>query len=157
MSELQFPDSGQRDIRRTAIKLLTRREHSAQELRAKLMAKGFDSASVERILADLQQEQWQSDVRYAEAYINSRRGKGVGPVRLRQELKERGVEEATIALYIDPGHTDWRRHIQQVREKRFGAALPQTAQDKAKQMRFLQYRGFTGDQIRFALKHLGEE
>lgn len=157
MSESEFPDTRQREARQAAIKLLTRREHSAYELRVKLEAKGFDQASVEQVLADLQRERWQSDARYTQAYIHARYNKGVGPVRLRLELKERGVDDATIAMFLDQALDDWRRQIQQVREKRFGAALPQSVQEKARQMRFLQYRGFTSDQIRYALSGSGED
>ena len=101
------------------------------------------------VLDDLKVQGLQSDDRFTEAYIHSRIQRGYGPVRIRQELRERGVSGELIDQYVDVSEFDWKQHASQVREKKFGHNLPSNYKDKAKQSRFLQYRGFTGDQIKY--------
>lgn len=152
-SELILPDTSRRDARHAAIRLLSRREHSADELKRKLKTKGFNPALIEQIIQELAQENLQSDERFAESYQRSRRGSGYGPARIQQELKQRGVSEDIIAAVVIADDSSWAELAKQVREKRFGLALPESAPDRAKQMRFLQYRGFTGQQLKYALSN----
>lgn len=147
MSELSFPDTQNKDIRRKAMDLLARREHSVAELRRKLLAKGYAQPAVDEQLGLLEQESLLSDQRFAESYVNFRSKKGFGPVRIRQELKEKGVDATLIEEYLD-NNDCWRNIAKEVREKRFGTTLPKDYKDIAKQMRFLQYRGFSNEQVR---------
>ena len=75
-----------------AIDLLSRREHSQLELRKKLVAKGFADDEVDELLLRLHEENLQSDERYAESYVRQRVDKGYGPIRIRQELRQKGCE-----------------------------------------------------------------
>jgi regulatory protein len=147
MSELIFPDTQNKEIRRKAMDLLARREHSVAELRHKLLARGYVQPAVDEQLHLLEQENLLSDQRFAESYVNFRSKKGFGPVRIRHELKEKGVNVALIEEYLD-NNDYWRNIAKEVREKRFGATLPKDYKDIAKQMRFLQYRGFSNEQLR---------
>jgi regulatory protein len=147
MSELSFPDTQNKDIRRKAMDLLARREHSVAELRRKLLAKGYAQLAVDEQLRLLEQENLLSDQRFAESYVNFRSKKGFGPVRIRLELKEKGVNATLIEEYLD-NNDYWRNIAKEVREKRFGTTLPKDYKDIAKQMRFLQYRGFSNEQLR---------
>lgn len=131
-----------------AIKLLARREHSARELERKLRDKGFDAAAVRGCIARLQQERLQSDERFTEVYVSSRAGRGYGPLRIRAELTERGVDAEIAQRHLDGMAEQWRRLADEVRRKRFGAGLPQDYPERARQARFLQYRGFSGEQLR---------
>ena len=79
-----------------AVKLLSRREHSALELRDKLAKREFDEDEIELAIDELQQGGWLSDERFAEAYIRMRQLKGFGPIRISMELNERGVDEGII-------------------------------------------------------------
>ena len=151
MDELQLPDTSPQDARLAAMRLLTRREHSRQELLQKLKFKGFDESLVEQITEDLQREGLLSDVRFAESYTRSRRSSGHGPIRIRQELLQRGVSEENIAAVVIEDDPEWLDSACKVREKRFGEVLPKSAADRAKQQRFLQYRGFNHQQLKHAL------
>ncbi len=131
-----------------AIALLARREHSRRELERKLRGKGFAADAVEQCLQRLQGERLQSDVRFAEAYLNSRAGKGYGPARIRAELAERGVEGEVIEQQLDEAGIDWCDLAAEVRRKKFGGRAPHDYLERARQARFLQYRGFAGEQLR---------
>lgn len=139
------------DIRLAAMNLLAMREHSAFELRRKL-ARRFDDADIVEAVAVLSAENLQSDERYTEAFINMRKRQGKGPVRIALELKEKGVSEAVISIYLDTSDHDWFDLALAERQKRFGVAEPQNVKERARQMRFLQYRGFTQPQILAAIK-----
>lgn len=130
-----------------AVSYLARREHSALELSRKLEKSGFDELEIEDSLAKLQRAGLQSDQRYAESYVNSRINRGYGSVRIRMELKERGVASDIITDSLQQAEIDWFALAAEVRSKRFGEHNPEDFKDRAKQQRFLQYRGFTHDEI----------
>jgi regulatory protein len=133
--------------RKKAMDLLARREHSVAELRAKLIAREFDVDEVDRAVARLAEEGLVSDERFAEAYVSSRVRKGQGPLRIRVELERRGVSSDFITTCLEQGDIDWDELARSVRVKKFGSVLIENYRDWARQARFLQYRGFTGDQI----------
>lgn len=78
--------------------------------------------------------------------------KGYGPVRIAQELKQRGIAGDLIDTLMPKDTPEWSRRVAEVRSKRFGPRLPPDQKERLRQSRFLQYRGFSGDQIR-ALMH----
>ncbi len=135
-----------------AVRALARREHSVAELRRKLRGKGFCPAVVERVLDRLREEHLLCDRRFVEAFVHSRRSKGVGPLRIEAELRERGVDGALAAEGIEPDHESWQALMEQVREKRFGVEPPRDHRERVRQARFLQHRGFPVDAIRRLLK-----
>ncbi|SCZ49671.1 regulatory protein RecX [Thiohalomonas denitrificans] len=140
------------EVRETAIRLLARREHSRRELAFKLDGRGFDREQVDPILDDLESRGLLSDVRFAEFFVRSRVSNGCGPLRIRAELRERGVEDGVIAGQLAEVDADWCELAAQVRRKRFGEPIPGEFKQRAKQMRFLQYRGFESEQIRAAVR-----
>ena len=145
------------EIRKKAMDFLARREYGLEELTKKLADKGYRRAVVEDELACLVEEGLQSDTRFAEAFVQSRVNQGKGPVRIRQELKERGVGVAAVDQAIEEAGPDWRQLAIEVRERKFGAALPANFTEKARQMRFLQYRGFESDHIQAAVSMHGDD
>ena len=91
-----------------------------------------------------------AEQRFADSFVRSRIARGQGPVRIRLELGQRGVESGDAALLA--AECDWTDLARDVRSKRFGADLPASYADRARQARFLQYRGFTAEQIQDALE-----
>ena len=102
------------------------------------------------MLDQLAREGLQSDRRYAETYLDSRARKGYGPVRIRQELRERGIEDSLIEASLAASAMDWAALVAAVRDRKFGGARPADFDERARQARCLQYRGFSADQIRRA-------
>jgi regulatory protein len=134
--------------------LLARREHSRVELERKLGARGFGEPLLAEVLDELEQDGLLSLERFGQSFVAARYNKGQGPIRIRRELAERGVE-ADSSWFHDE-HFDWDALASETRRKRFGAARPADLKDKARQMRFLEYRGFSHDQIRHALDFADE-
>ena len=126
---------------------LARREHSRAEVAAKLTRKGCDAALAEKVADALAAQGLLSDERFAEVLVRSRRHRGYGPVRIRHELKQKGLVPEAIEQYVDIQNNEWIAELERVRRKKFGDRLPRNYAERAKQMKFLQYRGFTFDQI----------
>jgi regulatory protein len=142
------------EIQRKALALLARREHSRFELRRKLLAKTDqdDANVIDEVLQSLSDQGLQSDTRFAEAYVRMRSERGYGPLRIALELSERGLNEAVFDQFLTPEDDFWFALITRVRQKRFGKSLPSDFAERARQMRFLQYRGFTHEQIQATVK-----
>lgn len=130
-----------------AVNLLARREHSQTELRTKLLKAEFDINEINDVLDKLAAKDIQSDTRFAENYIRYRAQRGYGSQKINIELKERGVDKQTIVNAIQEAEIDWFDLAISARRKRFGEQVPDNIKDRAKQQRFLQYRGFTHEQI----------
>jgi regulatory protein len=135
-----------------AVACLARREHSSHELRKKLEKAGIDTVVVAEVVGELQRQGLVSDERFAEAFVRYRSGKGFGPQRIEMELNERGVDRALISLALEGSECNWTRLAGDVRGKKFGTGQPADYKERARQARFLQYRGFTSEQIRSALE-----
>ncbi len=132
--------------------LLAHREHSRTELTRKLLGRGYDAALVDRTVQTLQDEGLLCDERFMESFVAARARRGQGPVRIRMELEQRGLDGARISAYFATLDTDWAEIAGAAREKRFGKARPTEYKERARQARFLQYRGFEADQVRAALR-----
>lgn len=143
-------------LRRAAVDLLARREHSAQELRRKLHRRGVADVPagqldelLDEVLRSLAEEGLLSEQRFVESYLRQRVARGYGPLRLREELRQRGVDEgmARDALSADAGW-DWQVQAATVYRKRYGDTAPRDARDAASRLRFMRYRGFSAEQLR---------
>ena len=139
-------------MRATAMNLLARREHSTQELRGKLLTRGFEDDEIVPALQTLSREGLLSDERFTESFIHSRMERGSGPVKIRAELRQRGVADEIISDWLDERDRMWLERAETVRCKKFGSALPVDYKEKARQARFLQYRGFSAEHTRQVLR-----
>jgi len=130
-----------------AVRLLSRREHSAFEIRDKLHKREFDSKEIEQAIIELQEGDWLSDERFAEAYIRMRQLKGFGPIRIAIELNERGVDEGIVSRYLQARDDIWLQTLVEQYGKKYKNKVIEDYNDKAKRIRFLQYRGFSLDAV----------
>jgi regulatory protein len=132
---------------------LARREYSVLELRTKLQTKGCDEKLAAATVKQLMKDGLVSDSRFAEGMVRYRRNRGLGPVRITLELQEKGVSEAIIEQWMDRKHPHWLAAAEHVREKKFGSSYPDSYDERVRQAKFLQYRGFSFDQIDHALSY----
>ncbi|SEP80164.1 regulatory protein [Ectothiorhodospira magna] len=131
-----------------AVRLLSRREHSRQELRAKLTERGLVPQAVDDALERLASQGLVSDERFTEGFIRHRIGQGHGPIRISADLRQRGVAESLVQIALEAAEADWEALAHDTRARRFGPESPGDYRERSKQMRFLQYRGFPTDIIR---------
>lgn len=150
LSQAQF-------LKNSALKMLAMREHSQFELREKLMQKAGVDEGLEALLAYLAEADLQSDVRFAEAFLQMRRRQGKGPLLIRMELKQKGISPELIADLVDEQDINWVVLAANQRLKKFGPELPLGGRERARQVRFLQARGFSVVHIRQALATKGNK
>ncbi|HXY76552.1 MAG TPA: regulatory protein RecX [Steroidobacteraceae bacterium] len=135
--------------RTAAVALLARRDLSSGMLRERLRARGFTAEAAEAVVDALGREGVIDDARYAQNYVMYHSGRGQGPLRIGAELRKHGVAAALIDRALAQG-TDWLALARKVRSAKFGPAAPRSWAQRARQARFLQYRGFSADHIRAA-------
>ena len=136
--------------RQVAIALLARRDFASTELQAKLESRGVTREVAARLIGELIAERALDDARVAASYATTRAARGLGPVRIGADLRALGVAGELIQAALESA-ADWGVRAGEVREKRFGRELPRGWPQRARQARFLQYRGFSSDHIRSAL------
>ncbi|MFN4343062.1 MAG: recombination regulator RecX [Azonexus sp.] len=137
------------DLRVRALQLLTRRDYSRAELKNRLAAHAESEEELETVLDTLQSERLLSDARYAAQRVVARAGR-YGDARLKQELRQKGVTDDDIAAALPAGGDEAER-CRAVWQRKFGER-PQSPEARAKQQRFLQYRGFSSEAIRRVLR-----
>lgn len=176
----EIPDSVA--LRRHAMDLLARREHSRQELTEKLQRycgqvqrrrsrrsearselndeqdggaetevdasprgqrePGVVGALIEATVTALAEEGLQSDSRYGEMLVRSRVNRGQGPLRIRADLRQRGLEGEAVQALLDDYDEHWPQLARQVIERRFGSDAAGDRREWARRARFLASRGF---------------
>jgi regulatory protein len=132
-----------------AVALLARRDHASAELRERLAGQGFEPRAVAEALAALAAQGTLDDARYAQNYVAYHAARGRGPIRIGAELRARGLPPELIEGALGGG-PDWPALARDLRARHFGRAAPGSWREKARQARFLQYRGFSSDHIRAA-------
>ena len=137
------------------LRLLARREHSRAELSAKLAQRGFEQAEIGKALDRLQATDALNEARFAEQYVRLRLRQGYGPARIRADLAARGVDAATVETELSGAEDDdarWLARAEAARRRRFGGAVPGDYEERARQARFLERRGYPAAHIARVLR-----
>lgn len=134
-------------IRRAAMNLLARREHGYVELSRKLRLRGAETEMIDVELQRLMDDGLLSEERYVESYIRSRANAGRGPMRIREELAQRGLVRELVESALAEADIDWQAQMQDLWQRRFTGQVADL-KDKAKQSRFLAQRGYAVEDIR---------
>lgn len=150
MKTKSTPEPG--DLRERALRLLARREHSRAELVRKLGQTGFAQHDIEALLDEFEEKKWLSDQRFAESWVADHRVKA-GSIKLTYELRQRGVSDSIIEAVLGEQRDSEFERAREVWQKKFGVP-PDNAAEQARQMRFMQSRGFTTEVIRKTLTNV---
>jgi len=153
------PQSIEAVIRRAAFDVLAKREHSQQELTEKIIRKfkkrtdlSISEEKIAEVVSVITAEDLQSNTRYIEMLIRSRVNQGHGPLRIAQELKQKGIAQNDFEHLLDSRSEEWLERAKQAKQKKFGSDKAMGQKEKGRQLRFLQYRGFSSQQIQYAMK-----
>jgi regulatory protein len=142
-------------LRARALRLLARREHSRAELRRKLSPHVEEGVDLDALLDDFTRRGWLSEERFVEQAVRAKARK-FGPLKIAHHLREKGIGEAGIAEGLAQAREGEAEALGAAWRSRFGR-LPVDAAEKARQVRFLQGRGFALESILKLLRGLGEE
>src|SRR5262245_40313463 len=136
-----------------AVALLARRDYSTHELKKKLAERGYDEHAREVVVDDLESMGKMNNERYGQNVVAYRARRGHGPARIRNELKKSGLSRSDIdAAVKSEDAPDFLALARSTRTRKFGPEIPKDRKERAKQARFLQYRGFSNDHIRAVLE-----
>jgi regulatory protein len=136
-------------LRERALRLLARREHARVELSRKLGPHAESGEQLEALLDNLTERGLLSDERYVEMRLNARRAR-FGNARLAYELRTQGVAAALVDEALAGGEDELSR-ARQVWQRKYGSQTADVT-ERARQMRFLINRGFSGETIRRVLR-----
>lgn len=145
------------EIRFSAMNYLALREHSVKELQDKLARKYLQAELVNEAITGLIEQNLQSDERFAQAFVAMRQRQGKGSVIIKMELREKGVAAELIAQFVDDADLIWLQLAREVRCRKFRGMAPVDQRERAKQMRFLNSRGFSSRHIQGAFSALSED
>lgn len=134
-------------VRRAAMDLLARREHGRVELTRKLRQRGAPPELIDSALDRLTEEGLLSEARYLESFIAYRARSGYGPLRIREELSQRGLLRSDIEQALRESGLDWQAQLQETWQRKYSGQLPGDARERAQQGRFLSYRGYSMEMI----------
>jgi regulatory protein len=145
-------NNGQSSLRVRALRLLARREHSRLELERKLATHAESPEELAKLLDDLAQRGWLSEQRVIEQVIQARRHR-LGSLRIRQVLIDKGIDGELVAeviVQLQEGEIEaatalWHRKFDNP---------PRNMSERARQIRFMQNRGFTLEVILHILKQV---
>ena len=135
--------------RLAAVALLARRDFACRELTERLIRLGFADGPVASVVAELVREGVLDEARYAQNYVAHHAGRGQGPLRITAELRRSGLAADLIEAALATG-PDWSALARKVCRAKFGSQPAVSWAQRARQARFLRYRGFSSDHIRAA-------
>jgi regulatory protein len=136
-----------------AVSLLARRDYSSIELRKKLAERGYSEHACEAVVGDMVSMNKVNDERFGQNVVAYRARRGQGPARIRSQLQKSGLSRSTIDDAVKGEEApDFLALARAVRVRKFGSEIPRDRKERARQARFLQYRGFSTDHIRAVLE-----
>ncbi|MBL4940717.1 MAG: regulatory protein RecX [Colwellia sp.] len=141
-----------------SVGLLARREHSEFELRQKLNTREFAVDDIDNAIKRLLAKDYLSDTRFAISTCRYRANRGYGWRYISNELQQKGVCSIILQQLQNNCEIDWYLQAELAYNKRFGEmtaiSFDAVQKEKAKRIRFLQYRGFSSDEIFCVSEHL---
>lgn len=144
----------QPELYQYALFLLSRRDYGKAELFARMKRRMYeknegiiDEQLIEGVLDKLSEQHFLDDDRVVSLLLHGYARKGYGPLRIKQEMRQKGFAETLVEHHFAELDVDWFEKAAEVRSKKFGDEIPTDFKEKGKQIRYLQYRGFFGDMI----------
>ena len=131
-----------------ALGLVSRREHSARELKRKLQQKGVTAEEAVDVVDEMGERNYQSDARFAESLVRRRALDGYGPVRIRAELASHGVVREAATSAIAAADVDWMQIAKRVFSAKYRDTEAADHKERHKRAAWLAARGFDGATVR---------
>lgn len=146
-----------KDAWNKAIQLLSRREYSFKELSQKL-ARSSEGADIASVLNRLEEEGYLSDHRFCESFVRMRVGQGHGLIRIRFDLKQKGITSELLNRCLDELDIDWFAQAEELYRRKYREPLADKGfKERSKRMRFMSQRGFSIDEIQFAIEQVASD
>lgn len=140
-----------RSIKEVTMQLLSRRDHGQYELTQKLLLRGYAEEEICHVVQFCIEYGYLDELRYARSQIRQHLYRGHGKRRIVQELTQKRVIATIIEQALAEESPDWFEFAKLTAQKKFKGIKAVDSKAYAKQIRFMQYRGYTFEQIDYAL------
>lgn len=144
-------------LRATALAWMGRQEYYEHKFRQKLKQNEATDEQIELIVEEFCQNNWLSEQRYCDYFVRSRINKGQGKMRIRADARQKRLDEDCLNQSLGENEVDWFELACATYDKRFGDKPIADMKDKAKRLRFMQYRGFSMDEVNHAMAQNDED
>jgi regulatory protein len=134
-----------------AVSLLAKRDYSSGELTRTLVKMTENSECVDSALQRLIVSGYLDDERLVIHLVDKHIRKKHGPTRIRQEVRQKGFSQELVEQTLEKAGVDWYAMARELKVSKFGEERASDAKEKNKQVRYLQYKGFSMDMIFEAL------
>ncbi|WP_025123407.1 MULTISPECIES: regulatory protein RecX [unclassified Serratia (in: enterobacteria)] len=134
-----------------AVSLLARRDYASGELARALSKMTENRENIDKALSRLVECDYLDDNRLIKHLIDKHIRKKHGPVRIKQEIRQKGFPQELVEQALEKVDVDWYAMARELKVSKFGDEMPSEAKEKNKQIRYLQYKGFSMDMIFEAL------
>lgn len=140
-------------LRNRALYWLSKRDYSIKDFRVKLDKVCELTDLKEELVEDFIQKDWLNEQRYMTSFVRSKISAGLGQRRIVMELQQHGIKTSEAELYLEQMEVDWFEQAQATYSRKYGEKPITDYKDKSKRYRFMQYRGFSSEQIQYAMDH----
>lgn len=146
-------------LRARGLYWISKREYSIHDFRVKLEKVSELTEQIEALITDFITRDWLNEQRYMEMFVRTKLALGLGRQRIVQELKQHGIKSDVTNLYIESLEIDWFEQAKSTYQRKF-AEKPMDVKhlgkdkfykEKAKRYRYMSYRGFTPDEIKYSM------
>lgn len=137
-----------------AMRSLARRESAESELANRLRKQGFDEAVVETALDYCRGHRWVDDERYGAMAVRAGAAKGQGPIKIRFDLRRKGLDDSQIEAAFEQPELDWFELAAELLQRRARATDLADFKLRMKWLKYLLGRGFNQDQARYAIAQM---
>ncbi|WP_318629479.1 regulatory protein RecX [Klebsiella variicola] len=134
-----------------AVSLLARRDYASGELARTLSKMTENREKIDKALSRLVECGYLDDNRLITHMIDKHVRKKHGPARIKQEIRQKGFSPELVEQMLEKVDVDWYAMARELKVSKFGDAVASEAKENNKQIRYLQYKGFSMDMIFEAL------
>lgn len=139
-----------------AMRSLARRESAESELARRLRQQGYQEEVIEAVVDYCRGYNWVNDERYGAMAVRAGAAKGHGPLKIRFELRRKGLDDGQIDAAFEQPELDWFELALELLERRANIADLADFKLRMKWLKYLLGRGFSQDQARYAISALQE-
>jgi regulatory protein len=139
-------------LRSRALYWISRKEYSIKALYEKLEGICDDEIMVADLMEDFIQRDWVNNERFMASFTRLKMNSGLGQMRIKRELTQQGIKESDVNMYFEASEFDWFEQALNTYQKKYGDSPCEDYKERAKRFRFMQYRGFNSDQIKYAMQ-----
>ncbi|MHA2757815.1 regulatory protein RecX [Aeromonas dhakensis] len=139
-----------------AMRSLARRESAESELARRLRQQGYQEEVIEAVVDYCRGYNWVNDERYGAMAVRAGAAKGHGPLKIRFDLRRKGLDDGQIDAAFEQPELDWFELASELLERRANLADLADFKLRMKWLKYLLGRGFSQDQARYAISALQE-